>query len=166
MQDSHFIAVINNQDYPITIIGIGDNLGKRPAQQAAEQAVKDSGLKTKRSDPQRLDVEVYAVSIEIVKKDGKKDFQIIKKHLHGYSILPEIERMTEAEYIVEVETALAGIPDEFHNYVKGKAWEGIAKNDYEIAVERTEKLAMELQPSIRDYYKGLRNSKTSKGFEE
>jgi len=85
------------------------------AEALCDRLVNRLALTTPRSNPVKVDVELFSLSI--VK--GK-----IKRNRVGtYSIYPSLERMTNEEYEIEMDAILADFPIEFHSYVRSESYD-------------------------------------------
>jgi hypothetical protein len=112
---------------------------------AAETAVRDAGLTTPRNNPQQVTVKVFSQAVQ----KGK----IHRVNCGDYLVMPTLEAMTEDEYNEELSDALRTLPDEFHPFVRSRAWNSGHSAGYEEVVLLAREIAAELCPCVKEYMK-------------
>lgn len=107
---------------------------------AIGRAVRKSGVKTTRKNPQPLCVKIYR--LEIV--DGK-----VKAHYNGtFNVTPPFIQLTEEEYNSELTELLKPLPSEFRSFVSSTAWNDGHSSGYEEVLSIAGSLVSDLKPAI------------------
>lgn len=83
-----------------------------------ERIVRESGIKTGRKNPQK--VNVHVAQLKAPKKPGD-DWQVVSRGL--YPVMPPLERMTQAEFDADARELLLRIPVPLHAALHHLAWE-------------------------------------------
>lgn len=82
---------------------------------AVERIVRDSPVRTKRANPQEIEVRCFELMIVGTKLESR----VAGVH----RVMPYLEPMTEEEFNTEQEELLKDIPEEFHPNLRTEAWD-------------------------------------------
>ncbi len=85
------------------------------ARTAAEHAARAFNLTTSRANPQQVKLKVYRLDIE--------KGVLVRQFVGEESVMPYLEKMTQAEYDQEMASLLEELPIAFHNFVNREAWD-------------------------------------------
>lgn len=113
---------------------------------AAQDAVRQLGIRTPRKNPQPVKVTVFTQRLE------RGD---IKETPHKLEVVPYLERMTDTEYKEEMDELLKPLPPEFHAFVRGQAYDQGHSSGYEEVVSIAQGLVHDLEPCVMAYTKRL-----------
>lgn len=114
-----------------------------PCMDIAEEAIRAAGLTTPRATPQTVSIEVFKLTVE----GGKMQ----RKSMGYYKVNLPLAAMTDDEYTVELNTAVSGLPPEFADWVKNKAWDDGHSGGYENVVSLAGGMADGLERAIAKY---------------
>lgn len=144
MSKDQYVAVLPDGNEHFCEISSSPSRSSHSSQvDLCNEAVRAYGIKTSRSEP--VDIKVQLFRLEIVK--GK-----IERKLSGvYRITPPLERMTQAEYDSEMADTLKYVPVEFHEYVHGEAYDRGHSSGMEECVNIASSIVDSLLPCIKNY---------------
>ena len=106
-------------------------------------AVRGSGLKTSRSDPQTIRLEIFEVTFV----EGKPVRKLVASREAELPRLP----MTSEEYGEAITALLKVLPQEFHGYVGYQTYERAHASGYEEMLAVAADIINGLQPSVAKY---------------
>ena len=112
---------------------------------AADKAVRQTGLKTNRKNPERVKVKIYSLTI--------KNGQIERTCVGQPEVTPELERMTDQEFNEELDEILNTLPKAFRSFVSSRAWDEGHSAGHEEVINIARGLAYDLEPAIKEYQK-------------
>ena len=137
----HYIATFNGVDDPYDTNGTNSPVGKTLlVREAAENAVRKSGVKTKRSNPTAVNVAVSSLTI--------KNGQLQRNKLGDISVMPPLERMTQEEFGTEQDNLLKTMPVELHDFLRSYAWDQGHSSGYEEVINILEELVTRMKPGL------------------
>lgn len=112
-------------------------------QSAADQAVRKYNLRTPRSNPTTIKIKVCTLTI--------KDGALARDFGYTYDTQLLLERMTESEFGIEMNSELDKIPEEFVSYVSQTAWDNHHSSGYEDVLQSAKEIISNLLPCIKAY---------------
>lgn len=115
--------------------------------QLASEAVRESGLKCSRKNPQDVPVTVFRLGI--VKGN------IVRHQIETVKVSMPLEPMTEAEFESAIAESLNGIPPEFRGAVHQVAWDDGHAHGYEEVLSHADTMIDWLAPVIAAYTKRI-----------
>lgn len=122
-----------------------------PIQDFIDCTVRNSGLRTSRKNPQKIEVRVE----KTVVSDGK----VKRVPTFKLQVMPPLARMTEDEYLEAMKEAVSDLPKEFADYVTSEAYDRGHSAGYEEVVSIASGMAYTLLPVVKAFVARLLTEK-------
>ena len=153
-EKKQFVAVFDGVPYGgkkvemFRDIVVGDFQGDYNKKELCRDAVRDSGVKNTRKDPDRT----VPVDLAILTIDKGK---LVRTQITTYSIPPSLERMTEEEYNQEWKELLEDIPPEFHSFIQTDCYDRGHSAGYEEVINYAHEMVYNIKGPIKNFEKRL-----------
>lgn len=106
-------------------------------------ALRHWKIRVSRKNPQPVSLSIFRISIE-----GGEMIQSLSKEVE---VFPELEAMTQDEFVVEQEEILKVVPEDFHSTFRTMAWDRGHSAGYEEVILVLKGLINDLAEPIKNY---------------